>query len=47
MFGIRESLIIGTFGFNVESFWGFTMISTLLLELLGSVTEELLAGFAE
>lgn len=48
---ISESLITGTLGsmvgMNVESFGGFTMISTLLLELLGSVTEELLAGFAE
>jgi hypothetical protein len=51
MFGIRESLIIESFGttvgMRVESISGFTMISTLLFELLGSVTDELLAGFAE
>jgi hypothetical protein len=48
---ISESLITGTLGsmvgMNVESFGGFTMISTLLFELLGCVVDELLAGFAE
>jgi len=31
-------------GMNVESFGGFTMISTLLFELLAGFAEELLSG---